>query len=306
LKWEKKGRIYTAGGSLPWARKHSTGPTPIIVRDGEIRLYVAFTDENTVGRIAYIDVAADDPSRILRISQKPVLDIGQPGAFDENGMLVTSVLESDGELFLYYVGYQLGYKVRYFQFQGLAISRDRGETFERYRRVPVIDRSDAELLNRTSAFVMKEDGRFRMWYVAGSEWLVGAHDKTLPRYDLRYLESTDGKTWGSEGKVVLGFKNDDEHALARPWVFRHEGRYRMFFSRRSRSLTYRIGYAESPDGIAWSRRDEEAGLDVSPEGWDSQMVEYATVAFWKDRVYLFYNGNECGQSGFGYAVLKHW
>lgn len=305
MRWEKRGQIYRPDGSLPWAKKHAFPPTPIRLRPGVIRLYVSFTDDQLVGRVGYIDVDAGNPARIVGISREPVLDIGQSGAFDENGVVPTSIVAVGDELYLYYVGFQLGYKVRYYQFQGLAISRDGGETFVRHSRVPIIDRSDAELVNRTSAFVMLEDGRFRMWYVGGSDWTeVGG--KPLPIYNLRYLESADGKTWGREGRVVIDFKDQNEHALGRAWVFKHDGRYKMLFSRRSRTTGYRLGYAESPDGVSWTRKDDEAGLDISDSGWDANMVAYTSIATTDDGVYLFYNGNDCGQTGFGYAVLREW
>ena len=297
--------IYQPDGSLPWARRHAFPATPHLLGNGVLRLYVAFTDEDFVGRVGYVDVNPENPAEVVGISERPVLDIGAPGAFDENGVVPTSVVPVGDKLFLYYVGFQLGYKVRYFQFQGLAISGDGGATFERYSRVPVIDRSDEEMVNRTSAFVMHEDGRFRMWYVGGSEWL-NVKGKPLPIYNIRYLESEDGKSWGRVGRVAIDFKDEDEHALGRAWVIRHGGLYKMFFSRRSMSLGYRLGYAESADGLEWTRRDEEIDLDVSEDGWDSNMVAYTSIFSYGDRVYMFYNGNDCGQTGFGYAELKQW
>jgi predicted GH43/DUF377 family glycosyl hydrolase len=304
MKWSKQGRIYAADGSMPWARKYGYPPTPVRLDDATIRLYVAFCDDAMVGRAGYVDVLADDPKTIVKVSPTPVLDIGTPGAFDENGVVPTSVICVGDDLYMYYVGYQLGMKVRYYQFQGLAVSRDGGETFHRSRRVPVIDRSDAEMFHRTSAFVLLENGLFRMWYVAGSEWVSGRGGKTLPLYNMRYIESNDGEHWPDEGRVVLDFSNDDEHALGRPWVFRENGRYSMFYSIRTRSKGYRLGYAESPDGVAWTRRDDEVGIDVSNDGWDSDSVAYASVFRHRERTYMFYNGNNCGETGFGYAVLE--
>jgi hypothetical protein len=285
--------------------KHAFPPTPHLLDDSTLRIYLAFTDQDTVGRVGYVDVSPEDPSRILGVSENPVLDIGQPGAFDENGVVPTSVVRVGDELYMYYVGFQLGQKVRYFQFQGLAISSDGGESFERHARVPVIDRSDTELVNRTSAFVMREDGRFRMWYVGGSDWTV-VNGKPLPVYNIRYLESPDGKEWPDRGQVAIDFKDDDEHALGRAWVVKHDGLYKMLFSRRSRSLGYRVGYAESPDGIDWTRDDDRAGIDVSDEGWDAAMVAYTSIFTHGERTYLFYNGNDLGQTGFGWAVLEEW
>lgn len=300
--WEKMGRVYAPDGRMEWAKHYAFPPTPYRLADDVLRIYLAFCDAGTVGRIGYVDVDPRDPSKVLGVSEQPVLDIGQPGAFDENGILPTSIVEHEGKLYLYYVGYQLGQKVRYFQFQGLAISEDGGASFRRAQRVPVIDRSDAELTNRTSAFVMRDEGRFKMWYVGGSDWIM-ARGKSLPVYNMRYLTSEDGVRWGPEGDVCIDFASEDEHAFGRPWVIKEPGLYRMFYSVRSHSRGYRLGYAESPDGVAWTRMDDRVGIDVSAEGWDSEMVQYASVVSIEGRTYMFYNGNNCGQTGFGYAVL---
>ena len=302
--WEKKGLIYRPDGRLPWAKQRAFPTNPLLMDDDVFRIYVGFCDENMVGRVGFVEVDANNPSKVLRISEKPVLDIGVPGAFDENGILPLSVLRVDDEIYMYYTGYQLGYKVRYYQFTGLAISRDNGDSFIRYKRVPVLDRSDKELTNRTSVHVLLNDGIFKMWYVGGSEW-TNVDGKLLPIYNIRYLESNDGKTWGEEGKVCIDFANEDEHAFGRPFVYRDGGIYKMFYSIRTRSKKgYGLGYAESRNGIDWTRKDAEVGIGVSDSGWDSQMIEYASIFRYKGKTYMFYNGNNMGETGFGYAVLK--
>jgi predicted GH43/DUF377 family glycosyl hydrolase len=305
MKWTKMGRIYAPDGRRAWARKYAFPPIPLVVSPEVIRVFASFCDDDMVGRVGFVDVRADDPGEVLRVSERPVLDIGTPGAFDENGVLPTSILEVDGALYLYYVGYQLGMKVRYYQFQGLAVSRDGGESFARAQRVPVIDRSDAELLNRTSAFVRRRGRMFQMWYVAGSEWTV-VDGKSLPMYNIRYVESADGIHWPADGRVCIDYEDPDEHAFGKPFVIEHAGRHHMFYSIRTRSKGYRIGYAESADGERWRRNDAEVGIDVSATGWDSEMVEYASVVEHDGRVIMFYNGNNLGETGFGWAVLEHW
>ena len=74
----------------------------------------------------------------------------------------------------------------------------------------------------------------------------------------------------------------------------------MWFS--SRGDVYRLGYAESADGIAWERLDDQAGLEPASEGWDSEMVCYPAVCGTEGRRYLLYNGNGYGATGIGYAV----
>jgi hypothetical protein len=69
--------------------------------------------------------------------------------------------------------------------------------------------------------------------------------------------------------------------------------------------TYRIGYAESPDGIAWERMDHlMKQFDVSDSGWDSEMLSYGRVLKHNGIIYMLYNGNGYGKTGFGLAVLE--
>ena len=304
MHWSKKGRIYVPDGSRPWAQAYAFPPTPLMRDDGSLRLYMAFCDADTVGRCGWVDVDPEDPSSVLGVSEEPVLGIGRPGAFDENGLLPTTVLRVGDEIWMYYVGYQLGHKLTYYQFEGLAVSRDGGESFDRRQRVPVLDRSDTEMVNRTSAFVREADGGgFEMWYVGGSDWTV-VDGKALPVYNMRHLRSEDGVHWPEEGEVCLDFDSADEHAFGRPWVVRNaDGTQGMFYSVRTRSKDYRIGYAESRDGMVWERMDDVAGIDVSEEGWDSESIAYASVIDLAGTRTMFYNGNLRGKTGFGYAVL---
>jgi hypothetical protein len=301
MQWDKLGLVYEANGAQSWAQSHAFIPTPIVRDERTIRVYAAFLDHDKVGRAGYVDVDARDPRRVLAVSPRPVLDVGEPGTFDDNGVTPICLVPHDGRLLLYYVGWQLGVRVRYYLFVGLAVSEDGGETFHRCSRTPVLDRSDGERFVRTAAHVMIEDGCWKMWYIGGSDW-VEANGKRVPSYTLRYLESADGRNWGPSGRVCLHFASADEYGFGRPFVVREGGRYRMWYSIRTFSKGYRLGYAESPDGLHWQRMDDRVGIGVSPEGWDSEMMCFAALASAAGRRYLFYNGNNYGQTGFGVAV----
>lgn len=300
--WKKLGMIYCADGQLDWAFSHAFIPTSIVLGDGRIRVYAAFLDSSRVGRVGYVDLDASNPLRILKVSRRPVLNVGEPGTFDDSGVTPISILQYEGKLYLYYIGWQLGVKARYFLFTGLAVSRDGGESFERYSRVPILDRSEEEPFIRSAAHVHCDSGSWRMWYVAGNRW-IHVHGKQVPRYNIRTLESADGISWGKKGTVCLDLANDDEFGFGRPFVIQEDRLYRMWYSIRSISKSYRLGYAESQDGKSWLRKDEEVGIDVSESGWDSQMICFACIQKTPYATYMFYNGNNYGESGFGVAIL---
>jgi predicted GH43/DUF377 family glycosyl hydrolase len=254
--------------------------------------------------VGYVDVDARDPTRILGVSPAPVLDVGTPGAFDDNGVTPLSVYTDDnGKMRLYYAGWQLGVQVRYFLFMGLAISDDGGTTFHRVSRVPVLERSDSELHMRTGGHVRRAGRRWQMWYAGGSEWVSARGHEAKPRYALRHVTSPDGVNWPASGEVCLR-PSENELGFGRPCVFEDGARLRMWYSLRTVARGYRIGYAESDDGLVWERRDDLAGIDVSDSGWDSEMIGLACLQVTPYGVYLFYNGNNYGESGFGVAIAE--
>jgi hypothetical protein len=71
-----------------------------------------------------------------------------------------------------------------------------------------------------------------------------------------------------------------------------------------RGDAYRIGYADSPDGVSWSRRDDEVGIVTSPGEWDGESIEYPCVFDHDGQRYLLYCGDGYGKTGFGIAVLE--
>ena len=148
-----------------------------------------------------------------------------------------------------------------------------------------------------------------MWYISCTGWEV-VNGSPEPRYHVKYAESVDGIHWQKTGLVCVEY-DEVTDAIARPCVFKENGLYKMFYAfrrilnyRTNRDQSYRLGYAESVDGLAWTRRDEEVGIDKSEHGWDSEMIEYSCRYDYGGQKYLFYNGNGFGRSGLGYAVLS--
>ena len=304
MQWRKLGIVYSPDRSQPWAHSHAMIPTPLLLENGVLRIYCTMCDEQMVGRPGYVDVNPQNPFEILAVSKEPLLDVGLPGTFDENGVLVCSVVAMRSSIFMYYVGFELGTKIRYRMLTGVAVSNDGGQTFKRLKNTPVLDHSDQELYFRGGPFALWQQDRMRLWYVSGSEW-TNLKGKTMPMYDLKYQESSDGITWQDEGVLSLAATNTDEYGFGRPWVVcRDADNYQLFYSIRKRStVAYRLGYAESKDGLQWIRKDDEIGLDVSPGSFDSDAIMYAAVITIGEKTYCFYNGNDFGRDGFAVAEL---
>lgn len=308
MKWEKKGLIYCPNEIGSWKNSYAMLPTPLLIDNATLRIFLGFCDENNVGRIGFIDVDPNNPSCVFKVSDSPVLDKGMKGAFDDNGVVPICVLRKNNQIFLYYIGFQLGIQVPYFMFCGLAISDDNGRSFYRYSATPILDRKNEELYARcgVNVFFDKTDEKYKMWYIGSYKdgWTM-AQGKLKPLYTMKYTESLDGIDWNFNSTECLNYQNIDEHGFGRPYVWRSKSRYKMLYSIRTYSRGYYIGYAESFDGINWERLDNMAGIDCSKYGWDSQNLSYPVIFKYNNKTYMFYNGNGCGKTGVGYAELEN-
>lgn len=297
MRWSTRGLIVEPLGH-GWSTTHAALPVPTVLADGSLRILYATRDELGRSRIARANVDLD--AMKVDVDDEPVLDLGRLGAFDDSGVTPSCVVEREGRTFLYYTGWSLGQTVPFYLFAGCAVADGDGR-FERVSSAPLLERDAVDPLLTASPWVLVEDDRWRMWYVSATEW------ETTParprhRYHIRYAESDDGLSWSRDGRVSLDFRDATEYAFGRPCVVRDDGLYRMWYC--VRGDTYRIGYAESDDGLEWRRMDDASGIDLSASGWDSEMQAYPAFVEADRRSLLFYNGNGYGRDGVGWAVRE--
>ena len=67
-----------------------------------------------------------------------------------------------------------------------------------------------------------------------------------------------------------------------------------------------MGYAISKNGLNWTRKDNLINLTTSKEKdkWDSDMIAYPHVIKFKNKKYMFYNGNGYGKDGIALAIQE--
>ncbi len=302
MQWEKCGKILDAETfGLKWFRLNAMTPVPYM-RGDALRLFVGMCDEENRSRVGYIDLSPKNPSEIIGFSPSPVLDLGEKGMCDEDGCLPSSLLLEDGKLYFYYSTYQRQCNVPYAIFSGLAVSNDNGDSFTRLHKVPILDRKDDELFQRSAIEIQKIGDKYRIWYTSGCGWFDRG-DKQAPFYDLKCLESDKKDEFLGKPKLSLKLQGD-EYGLTMPQVWRENGIFKMIYSVRSVSKGYRLGYGESEDGIYFHRMDEKMEIDVSPDGFDSEMICFGRMITVESGTYLFYSGNHYGRGGIGYARLK--
>ena len=298
-KWIKKGLIFEPPDDLGWMVSHAALPFADKI-DDMYKVYFSGRDIKGRARIGYFEIDLDNPYKIIRIDKKQVVCLGPMGSFDDSGLTTSWIVTKNKKKYLYYSGWSLGVSVPFYFYIGLAISKDGGKSFQKVSNAPVLGRSQVDPYLTASPCVLIENNIWRMWYVSGTKWVVG---KNTPKhyYHIKYAESLNGTDWERKGVTCIDFKSNDENAIARPCVLKEGDIYKMWYSYRGES--YRIGYAESEDGLQWKRKDEDVGIDVSSSGWDSEMICYPHVIEHDGEKYMLYNGNNYGRTGIGLAVL---
>lgn len=296
--WKKAGLILKPNPSLWWMKTHAMLPTPEQIEGPLYKIYFSGRDEFNRSQIGYAVIDLREPTKILEHSSEPVLSPGALGCFDDNGVSPSCIVKNGKETRLYYIGWNPGSTTRMHIFGGLAISQDGGKTFQRYSRAPIIERSRANPFINTAPFVLKNaEDDWSIYYVSGTEWV----HKDLPRYNIQMGKSRDGLEWVRPGHVCIDFA-PGENALARPYVVKENGIYKMWYA--SKGEAYRLKYAESPDGSNWKRRDDLFEIAPTPGGCDSEMMEYAIVLTHENTKFMLYNGNNYGAEGIALAILE--
>jgi len=285
-------------GKVGWALTHAALPVVDMRANGGCRVYFSARDERGRARVGWADTTLQAGS--WTPCPTPALDLGPLGSFSDNGVTSSCVVTTNGAKYHFYTGWSLGVTVPFYLSAGLAISEDDGTTFRPISNGPLLERNDIDPFLTASPWVFVEGGIWRMWYVSGLAWVM-TNGTPMHKYHIRYAESRDGLVWDRRGVVCIDFKDNGEYAIARPCVVRDGGTYRMWYA--YRGDRYRIGYAESSDGVVWTRLDDEAGIDVSPGEWDGEMVEYPIVVDVNGRRLMLYNGDDYGKTGIGLAEM---
>jgi hypothetical protein len=309
MRWRKRGVIFSAVGQYDWMLHHAAVPVADKIAENVIRIYFGCRDSQGRTRTGFIEAAADDPSHVLYVHDTPALDLGQLGTFDDSGAMPSCIVNYDGRKYLFYIGWNRTVTVPYRNAIGIAVSDDGDRVFRRLGAGPILDRTLQEPYFCASPFCLHEDGQWKLWYASATGW-VEIEGRPEPLYQIKYAESADGLRWSRNHSACIPYTFDGE-ANARPYVMNDRGRYRMWYCfrgssgyRTDKAQSYRIGYAESIDGLVWERKDGEVGIDRSVSGWDSVMMEYPWIYEHNGTKYMLYNGNGFGETGFGYATLE--
>ncbi len=315
FEWKKLGKVFApqAVSGRAWLKEFAQAPSALIGSEA-VRVYFscrppADANGQYVSYSAYVDLDPTDLRRVLRVSEHPILSLGGPGEFDEFGTYPVSVIRDGQEVRAYYAGWTRCESVPFNVAIGMATSVDGGMTFRKAGPGPIISYSPDEPFVMSGPKIRRFGTTWYLFYIAGRKWKM-VEGRAEPVYKIRLATSPDGKVWTKFNQDLISSRVEEDEAQASPDVFYSGGRYHMFFCYRysshyrGREYGYRIGYASSDNLTDWRRDDSKAGISVSAEGWDSEMVSYPHVFSLDGKTYMAYLGNQVGRDGFGLAILE--
>jgi hypothetical protein len=300
MPWTRLGLIFVPDGSKPWACSHAALPTPAQIGPDIFRFFFSTRDSTSRSHIGWVDVDLSGPPRVLREASEATLAPGEDGTFDDSGIGIGCLTPADDGVRLYYMGWNLGVRAPWRNAIGFAQARTALDRFKRFSPGPILDRSPEDPYTLSYPCVLQLGPQdWRMWY--GSN-LSPAISRVDMHHVIKVARSHDGVRWERDGTTVVGFANPSEYAIARPSVVKIGKLFLMGFA--CRGERYCIGSAWSADSVNWTRIDAAMGLRPANDAWDGEMTCYPALFWHRDRLWLAYNGNGYGATGFGLAVWE--
>lgn len=315
FKWKKLGKVFNPAdikNRPEWMHEYAQAPCTLLF-DDYIRVYFSCRPERDVnGQFisysAFVDLDRKNLFNIINIAKSPVFELGRLGTFDEFGTYPMSVIKQGDEVWAYYAGWTRCESVPFNVAIGFGISNNNGESFNKLGDGPLLSFSPDEPFTISGPKIRKYNNRYYLFYIAGNSWVL-KNDRPEISHKIRMATSEDGINWIKNNRDLIPDNWGENESQASPDVIYANGKYHMFFcgwvpSSFRDTKSRKIGYAFSTDLINWTRDDSKAGINISADGFDNEMVAYPHVFELDGKTYMLYLGNQVGRFGFGLAELE--
>jgi hypothetical protein len=295
--WKACGAFFRPDESVPWMAGGAGAFFAMPQDSSTVRLFLTGRDKTIRTRVGIVTLKWSGRPEVVDVTRESVIDLGELGAFDMDGVSYPWLVEREGALFMYYVGWnRLGGEIPFRNQIGLAVSEDGGKRFRRVNKAPLFPLTDGEPIGSGSHCVEKVPGGWRMFYTSFLRW-ERATDGPRHYYHIREAHSKDGIHWERPGTVAVDLIAPDEYALGAPDLDTRDGRRLLYFT--ARGDRYRLFAAEEGADGRWNRLPGH--LEIPRGDFDSDMQCYPRSLQFGGKSYLLYSGNGYGRAGIGYA-----
>lgn len=300
--WKKLGQLYVPSdsGQHPKLNSHAANPLAVHMVGDVYRIFFSGRDDQNRSSVGAVDVDIVQ-RKIINEHHLPFFEHGPVGSFYSDGVSIGNCYEANGDRYILFMGWQNPPSGHWRGDIGrLIVTSELSLQLEDEEPFMGIDSTDPISLSYPWVQARPSSG-YDMWYSSVMTWDAGNGEMLAP---IQHATSINGNDWRRTG-LAVPYTLGVAQAFSRPTtVLNDSGDFEMWFSFRSGAgEKYRIGYARSADGKNWILDLKMAGIDVSPSGWDSEMIEYPFVFDHNRTRYMLYNGNGYGKTGFGLAML---
>jgi hypothetical protein len=298
--WGKKKFIHNSDGRYGWDSHSFMVPLLHQKKSGELLVFGSPRDSNGIARIAKLRL---EDSFDAAGYHELALDLGEPGCFDDNGVMPGCIFEYNGRWFMYYMGFQLVDKIKFYAFTGLLESNDDGENWIRRSKTPVLDRSDNGLFVRAIYDIVKlGNQKWRIFYSAASRWEV-INGVNYGPTEIFYADVDNPLDLSGVTGIKLPFTDDFNYRVGHPKVSLNQttGVYEMYCNSDNVNKEYSYRKFTSSDLSTWVEVEKDLPPGENNE-WDGLMLTYPAVYNINDNRIVLYNGNDMGREGFGILV----
>lgn len=291
-KWTRLGRIFSP--SQNFIKSTHIGPSFIEPTNNHI-LNIYFTHRN-LDNISHISKFKYDlkKKRIIKKSFKKILEPGGYGYFDFHGVSYPALIKIKNQKKMFYVGWQKGIKNK-LPFKNNIGLCDLTKQPTRVSKAPIIPADNIDPLNTGSCYALEKNKIIKLWYTSFLKY-EKRRDGFENIYTIRYATTKDLINWKKYKSVCIAFKRN-EFAISKPTVIFYKKKFHMWFCARGKN--YKIGYAQSLDGIKWIRMDNKFRVNGKPQKWDNLAMAYPSVIKYKKKLLMIYTGNDYGRTGIG-------
>jgi len=320
MRWIKKGIIFKPKDHELYngLNDFAQSPQALVLKD-RVRIYFSIREKDGEKYLSHIQYVDFDKKleNILGISKHEVIKLGELGCFDEHGIFPMNVVKHYDNVIAFTGGWSRRKSVSIETSIGLAISKNNGETFSKHCNGPILTSSLNEPCLVGDPFVLPQSTKKNPWdmfYIYGLRWIDDGKGNKERVYKIGYAVGFSLHYWFRSQRQMVEDKLGPNECQAMPTVIRYQNKYHMYFCYRepldfriNPKCGYKLGYAYTTNPNSktnWTRDDSLAGIDVSKDGWDSDMMCYPHLFECDGNIYMLYNGNKFGKEGFGLAVLE--
>ncbi|MCW6038511.1 hypothetical protein K4A83_19860 [Spirulina subsalsa FACHB-351] len=302
-RWKKLGLLYTHLGKNRHSKliSHTANPVPIQIEGNVYRIFFSGRDNKNRSSIGAVDIDIEK-RQVLQEYIQPLFLHGLEDSFYPDGVSLGNCYEVDGVNYMLFMGWQNHKNSHWRGDIGRLIVKPDIMTLEIDSKTPLLGSNPIDPVSLSYPWVLKDNQEYKMWYGSTITWDAGNGEML---HTINYASSIDGHNWHRQG-LALPYELGKAQAFSRPTVIGNETEgYAMWFSYRGgNGDKYKIGFAYSEDGYTWNLDLDSAGINVSDQGWDSEMIEYPFVFNHDGNIYMLYNGNGYGKTGFGLAICE--